>query len=163
MASKSRMPTNTTARHRLNKWGLIFGGWTFLALLFSAPQMIQALRENRVAEGWNVVVAELIFSYLWLALTPLAIWLSQSFRIEGGQRVQRLAIHFLASVVFLLIHIALYTAASTPFGWYSHLTPFWNRYLLLVLTFTPVNVMFYWGVVVIDHALNYYQKLQSVS
>ena len=161
MASKSPMPTNTTGRHSLRKWGLILGCWTFLAFLFSGPPMIQAVRENRVAEGWTVVFGELIFSYLWLALTPLVIWLSRSFRIEGGQRFKRLIIHFLLSVVFLLIQVALYTAASTPFGWYSYLTPFWNRYLVLILTFTPMNVMFYWGVVVIDHALNYYRKLQE--
>ena len=155
------MPTNTTSRQTFSKWGLIFGGWTFLALLFSGPQMIQALRENRVADGWIIVAGELIFSYLWLALTPLAIWLSRTFRIEGGQRFQRVTIHFLASVIFLLIHVLLFTVASTPLGWYTQISPFWNRYLLMVLTFTPTNVMFYWGVVVIDHALNYYQKLQE--
>ena len=104
------MPTNTTTRHGLSKWGLIFGCWTFLALLFSGPQVIQAARENRTTEGWKSVVGELIFSYLWLALTPLAIWLSRSFRIEGGQRFQRLTIHFLASVIFLLVHVAFLNA-----------------------------------------------------
>src|SRR4030095_6178251 len=98
------MPTNPTRRQTLSKWALIFGCWTFLAVLFSAPQMIQAVRQNRVAEGGNIVLRELIFIYLWLGLTPLVIWLSRSFRIEGPQRFQRLAIHFLASVVFLLIH-----------------------------------------------------------
>lgn len=123
--------------------------------------MIQAVRENRVAEGWIVVGGELIFSYLWLALTPFVIRLSRSFRIEGGQRLQRLTIHFLASVVFVLIHVFFFAIASSPLGWYVQVTPFWNRYLLLVLTFTPTNVMFYWGVVVIEHALDYYQKLQE--
>ena len=155
------MPTNTTRRQALSKWALIFGCWTFLAVLFSGPQMIQAVRQNRVAEGWSIVAGELIFCYLWLALTPLVIWLSRTFRIEGPQRFQRLTIHFLASVFFLLIHVVLYTVVAIPAGWYSQLTPFWNRYLVLILTFTPTNILFYWGVVVIDHALNYYQKLQE--
>lgn len=64
------MPTNTTRHQALSKWALIFGCWTFLALLFSGPQMIQAIGENRVAEGWIIVGGELIVSYLWLALTP---------------------------------------------------------------------------------------------
>jgi len=155
------MATNTTQRHALSKWSLIFACWTFLALLFSGPQMIQAIRLNRVAEGWRVVAGELIFSYLWLAFTPFAIWLSRSFRIEGGQRFKSLAIHFLASLVFLLVHILLFTVISIPFGWYSQLTPFSNRYLLLILNFTPSNVMFYWGIVVIEHAIDYYRKLQD--
>jgi len=123
--------------------------------------MIQAVRLNRVSEGWSFVAGELVFSYLWVGLTPLAIWLSQSFRIEEGQRLQRLTIHFLASLVFLLFHVFLFTVVSTPFRWYAHITPFWNRYLLLILMFTPTNVMFYWGVVIIEHALDYYQKLQE--
>ena len=155
------MPTNTTRRQALSKWALICACWTFLALLFSGPQMIQAVRLNRVAEGWNSVLGELIFSYLWLALTPLAIWLSKSFRIEGGQRFKRLTIHFLACVVFVLIHILLFTIISIPFGLYPQLTPFSNRYFLLILNFTPANVMFYWGIVVIEHALDYYHKLQE--
>jgi sensor histidine kinase YesM len=123
--------------------------------------MIQAVRLNRAADGWDSVFGELIFSYLWFALTPLVIWLSRSFRIESGQRFKTLAVHFLASVVFLLIQVLLFTVISTPFGWYAHLTPFWTRYFLLILNFTPSDVMFYWGIVVIEHALDYYQKLQE--
>ena len=155
------MSTNTTTRHALSKWALIFACWTFLAFLFSGPQIIQAFRLNRTAEGWDSVIGELIFSYLWLGLTPLAIWLSRSFRIEGGQRFKSLAIHVLACVIFLLSQVLLFTVITIPFGWYSHLTPFWNRYFLLILNFTPSNVMFYWGVIVIEHAVDYYQKLRE--
>jgi two-component system, LytTR family, sensor kinase len=155
------MPTTTTRRHTLSKWALISACWTFLALLFSGPQLIQAIRLNRTAEGWKTVLGELIFSYLWLALTPLVIWLSRSFRIEEGQRFGSVTIHILASVGFLLFQVLLFTVISIPFGWYSDITPFWNRYFLLILNFTPSDVMFYWGIVVIEHALNYHSKLQE--
>src|SRR4051794_24089534 len=155
------MSTTTTKHQTLSKWALIFACWTFLAFLFSGPQMIQAIRLNRTAEGWQSVIGELIFSYLWLALTPVAIWLSKSFRIEGGQRFKSLSVHFVACVVLLLIDVLLFTIISIPFGWYANLNPFWNRYFLLILNFTPSNVMFYWGIVVIEHALDYYRKLQE--
>jgi two-component system LytT family sensor kinase len=155
------MLTNSTTRQTLNKWALIFGCWTFLALLFSGPQLIQAVRLRRVSDGWDTVLGELVFAYLWLALTPLAIWLSKSFRIEGGQRFKSLTIHFLACVVFLLLQVLLFTVVSIPFGWYLQIRPFWTRYFLLILNFTPSNVMFYWGVIGIEHARDYYQKLQE--
>src|SRR5690349_1875767 len=155
------MPTTATTRQTLNKWALIFVCWTLLAFLFSGPQMIQALRVNRASEGWQSVLGELIFSYLWLALTPLVIRLSKSFRIEGGQRFKSLTVHFLASIVLLLVDVLLFTIIAIPFGWYSHLNPFWNRYFLMILNFTPSDVMFYWGIVVIEHALDYYRKLQD--
>src|SRR5690349_20129782 len=131
------MTTATSRRQTLSKWVLICGCWTFLAFLFSGPQMIQAIRTNRTADGWDSVVGELIFAYLWVSLTPLAIWLSRSFRIEGGQRFKSLSILTLASVIFLLFHVRVFTMIAIPFGWYSQLTPFWNRYLVLILTFTP--------------------------
>jgi two-component system LytT family sensor kinase len=155
------MPTDKTRRQALNKWALIFACWTFLAFLFSGPQMIQAVRLHRTSQGWDSVIGELLFSYLWLALTPLVIWLSRSFRIEGGQRFKSLAVHFMASVVLLLVDVLLFTVISIPFGWYANLTPFSNRYFLLILNFTPSNVMFYWGIVVVEHALDYYRKLQE--
>ena len=155
------MPTTTTRRQTLSKWALIFACWTFLAFLFSGPQVVQAVRLNRAADGWDSVIGELIFSYLWLALTPFAIWLSRSFRIEGGQRFKSLTIHFVACVVFLLLQVLLFTVIAIPFGWYAHLNPFWTRYFLMVLNFTPSDVMFYWGIVVIEHALDYYRKLQE--
>jgi len=158
---QSPMTTTPTRRQTLSKWALICGCWTFLAFLFSGPQMIQAIRLNRTADGWDSVIGELIFAYLWVGLTPLAIWLSRSFRIEGGQRFKSLAIHILASVIFLLVHVLVFTVIAIPFGWYAQLTPFWNRYFVLILTFTPSNIMFYWGVVVIEHALDYYRKLQD--
>src|SRR5689334_5513786 len=158
---QNRMPTTTTKRHTLRKWALIFAGWTFLAFLFSGPQMIQAIRVRRVSDGWDTVLGELVFSYLWLCLTPLAIWVSKSFRIEGGQRFRSLTIHVLACVVFLLLQILLFTIVAIPFGWYLNIRPFWSRYFLLILNFTPSNVMFYSGIIVIEHALDYYRKLQE--
>ena len=155
------MQTITTEQHTLRKWALIFAGWTFLAFLFSGPQMIQAFRLRRVSDGWDTVLGELVFSYLWLCLTPFVIWLSRSFRIEGGQRFKSLTIHFLACIVLLLLQVLLFTLISIPFGWYLQVRPFWSRYFLLILNFTPSNVMFYWGVIVIEHALDYYRKLQE--
>lgn len=123
--------------------------------------MLQAFRLHRVSDGWDTVLGELIFSYIWLCLTPLAIGLSKSFRIEGGQRFKSLTVHFLACIVFLLFQVLLFTIVSIPFGWYLQIRPFWSRYFLLVLNFTPSNVMFYWGIIVIEHALDYYRKLQD--
>ena len=154
------MSMKTTRRQVLIKWGLIFGVWTLLALLFSGPSFIRAVTEHRVATAWRSLFAELIFSYFWFALTPPALWLTRVFRIERGKWFLRLAIHCLMSLGFSLVHSALFALVSNPFGWYSQLAP-WDRYLFLVLTFTPVNVVFYWGIVVVHHAVDYYKKFQD--
>jgi len=81
------MPTTSTRRKALTKWALIFACWTFLAFLFSGPQMIQAIRVHRTSAGWDSVIGELLFSYLWFALTPLVIWLSSKREAPRGKPV----------------------------------------------------------------------------
>src|SRR6185503_1544501 len=104
-------------RQRL-KWGLIFAGWTALALLFSTPDFIRAVRANQISAAWPIVVAELVFSYLWMALTPFVVRWSRFFRIEGGKKLRNFAIHLVTSGVLSLVHSALFSLLSIPFGWY---------------------------------------------
>lgn len=148
-------------RRALLKWGLIFAGWTALALLFSAPDFIQAVRANQTSAGWSVVVAELVYSYLWLGLTPFVAWWGRIFRIQGEHKLRSLAIHLVTSGALLFVHSALFFLASIPLGWYSKIGSFRDRYIFLILAFAPINVIFYWGIVVIDHAIDYYRKYQE--
>jgi hypothetical protein len=60
------MPIESHTQRARLKWGLIFAGWTALALLFSSPDFIRAVRANRISAAWSIVVAELVYSYLWV-------------------------------------------------------------------------------------------------
>jgi sensor histidine kinase YesM len=149
-------------RHQtLLRWGLIFAGWTGLAFLFSSPDFIQAVLTNQISAVWSTVVVELTYSYLWLALTPLVVWWGRVFRIKGEKKLFTLAIHLVASVLFLFVHSGLFLLVSIPFGWYSEITSISTRYTFVILAFAPVSVMFYWGIVIVDHAIDYYRRYQE--
>ena len=149
-------------RHRtLLTWGLIFASWTGLALLFSSPDIIRAVRANNLSAVWSTLVAELIYSYLWLGLTPFVVWWGRTFRIRGQKKLRTLAIHLVASVVLLFVHSALFLLVSIPFGWYSKISSLPNQYTFVILAFAPINVMFYWGIVIVDHAIDYYRRYQE--
>src|ERR1043165_5284383 len=149
-------------RHRSRlKWGLIFAGWTGLALLFSTPDFIRAVRANRITLVWPIVLAELVFSYLWMALTPFVILWSRVFRFEGRKKLRNFAIHLVTSGVLLLVHSALFSLISIPFGWYPETGSLPHRYGVLILAFAPINVVFYWGIVIVEHAIDYYRKYQE--
>jgi two-component system, LytTR family, sensor kinase len=149
-------------RHQtLLRWGLIFAGWTGLAFLFSTPNFIQAVRTNQISAVWSTVVLELIYSYLWLALTPLVVWWGRVFRIEGEKKLFTLTIHLVTSVLFLFVHSGLFLLVSIPFGWHAEITSTSTRYTFVILAFAPVNVVFYWGIVIVDHAIDYYRRYQE--
>ncbi len=155
------MPSEWNRHRTLLKWGLIFAGWTGLALLFSGPDFIRAVRANRISAGWSIVVAELVYSYLWLALTPFVVWWDRDFRIEGKKKLRALAIHLVTSGALLFVHSALFFLISIPIGWNPEIGSFPDRYIFLILAFAPVNVMFYWGIVIVDHAIDYHRKYQE--
>src|SRR4029079_813685 len=127
------MPIESHPNRTRLKWGLILAGWTALALLFSSPDFIRAVRANRISAAWSIVVAELVYSYLWLALTPFVIWWSRVFRIEGGMKFRAWATHMVTSLVLLLFLSALFSLISIPFGWYPEAGSFPNRFSLLLL------------------------------
>lgn len=155
------MPVDEDKQRTLLKWGLIFAGWTALALLFSAPDFIHAVRTDQTSAVWHTVFVELVYSYLWLALTPFVIWWGRIFRIEGEKKLRTLAIHFVTSGVLLFVHSALFFLVSIPFGWDAEINSFGDRYTFVVLAFAPVTVTFYWGIVIVAHAIDYYQRYQE--
>lgn len=153
---------NQNSRRTLLTWVLIFCGWTILALLFSGPSFIQAVRTSQIRAGWFVLGTELTYSYIWLILTPFAIWCGRKFRIEGRERLRNLTLHLLASALLLLVHSALYLVISIPLGGpYSEIVPVSARYFYIVLDSAPVNVVFYWVIIIVHHAVDYYRKYQE--
>src|ERR1044072_221852 len=155
------MPIESHRQRTRLKWGLIFAGWPGRALLFSSSDSIQAGRPNRISVAWTIVAAELVYSYLWLALTPFVIWWSRVFRIEGGKKLHTLAIHLVSSGALLLVHSALFSLISIAFGWYPETGSFPDRYIVLLLAFATINVVFYWEIVIVEHAIDYYRKYQE--
>jgi sensor histidine kinase YesM len=155
------MPIESNRHGTLLKWGLIFAGWTGLALLFSGPDFIRAVRANQIAASRAILLAELVFSYLWLALTPFVVWWGRVFRIEGEKKLRTLAIHLVTSGVLLLVHSALFSLISIPLGWYPETGSFPDRYSVLLLAFAPINVVFYWAIITVEHAIDYYRKYQE--
>src|SRR5262245_54026999 len=155
------MPIDWNRHQTLLKWGLVFAAWTGLALLFSGPDFLRAVRTNQISAGWSVVLQELVYSYLWLALTPIVVWWCRVFRIEGDKKLRTLAIHLVTSGVLLFVHSGLQSLVSVALGWYPESGSFFHRYSLVILAFAPINVTFYWGIVIVEHAIDYYRKYQE--
>ena len=107
----------------------------------------------------SLVVLNVAYWYAWAAFTPSIVWLSQRFRFERQGLLRALAVHLPAVLLYSLAHIAamqtaqwwLVTTQGGDFSWWSEA----QRAVLINLDW---EMMTYWAIVGLSHALLYYRE-----
>ena len=97
--------------------------------------------------------------YLWALMTPAIVWLSHHVRFERGRLARAFAVHIPAVVVSALTHIAalqavqwwLAVASGGSFAW-------WSEVQRAVLEYFDWEMITYWAIVGLSHALIYYRE-----
>jgi two-component system LytT family sensor kinase len=149
-------------RTRWTRWGLVLLGWTLLGLIFSSQSYVYyAVRGGDVS--W-VPTLTWVFAdwYTWAALSPLIFWLARRERIERRRWARALAVHLFASVIFSLAHAGLQAAVNQiPLGFGHPPRPFWELFKFLILENYSINLLTYWVLVGISHALEYYRRYKD--
>ena len=100
--------------------------------------------------------------YLWALFAPAVIWLSQHARIERGALRRAAAVHLPAVVAFSCTHVAamqgvhwwIAAASGLPFDW-------WTQVRQLAVLYLDWEMMTYWAIVGLTHALLYYRESQA--
>lgn len=144
-----------TKRH----WKLacvIVGCWTFLALLFTPQTYIASLRSPTPPTWGQALIASLTLFYVWAALTPLVLWLGRRFPFER-RVVRNVVIHLLLCGPVALLHIWLFQNVNALLRANQPQPPLWARLVGLGAT----NIMVYWAIVAVSHAINYFRKYQE--
>ena len=144
-----------TKRH----WKLacvILGCWTFLALLFT-PQTYLASQRSPNPPTWaQALLASLTLFYVWAALTPLVLWLGRRLPFER-HALRNVVMHLLLCGPVSLLHIWLFQNVNVLLRGNQPQPPFWARLIGLGAT----NIMVYWAIVAVSHAINYFRKYQE--
>lgn len=141
-------------------WPLVLLVATLLAFVSSmlAWQLTMALERTGMYFRWLVVLNG-AYWYSWALFTPAICWLSQRFRFERQGLGRALAVHLPAVVFFCLAHILimqaaqwwLVTSTGGVFRWWSGL----QRAALVNFDW---EMMTYWTIVGLSHALLYYRE-----
>jgi signal transduction histidine kinase len=141
-------------------WPLVLLVATLLGFVSSmlAWQLTVALDRTGTYLRW-LIVLNYAYWYTWAAFTPSIVWLSQRFRFERQGLLRALAVHLPAVLIFSLAHIAamqaaqwwLVTSEGGVFSWWSEA----QRAALLNLDW---EMMTYWAIVGLSHALLYYRE-----
>ena len=88
-------------RTRLVKWLAIWGVWTLFGLFFTTQLALQSQLWKTPVPFWRILSWQLVSGYIWFALSPLILFLTNRFPFEAGRW-----------------KISLFQ--STPAGWHQH-------------------------------------------
>ena len=141
-------------------WPLVLLVATVLGIVSTtlAWQLTMSLERTATYFRW-LVVLNCAYWYTWAGFTPSIVWLSQRFRFERQGLIRALAVHLPAVVVFSLAHIGVMQGAQ----WWlvtseGGVYPWWPQAQRAALLNLDWEMMTYWAIVGLSHALLYYRE-----
>jgi signal transduction histidine kinase len=158
----ARMPARTFIQKPTIKWSMVFLFWTLLGLSFAGQLYLFSLKTGRPVSWGEAVGSSLSDWYVWAVLSLPIIELARRFRFDSPQWGRSLAIHLVASCVFSLLYMVLRAAL----GWIQNRwggvpVTFSETFNLLVIKAFRFNLLIYWVIVSVGHALAYYRQYQE--
>jgi two-component system, LytTR family, sensor kinase len=147
-------------------YGLRWPAIVLVATLLGAVSSLMAWnftrampRSEAAGSPWLLVVLNFTYWYIWALFAPSVIWLSQRFRFERQGLLRALAVHLPSVVLFSLAHIALlqgmYWWLAITGGWEFD---WWAEVSRGALLNFDWEMMTYWVIVGISHAVLYYRE-----
>ena len=152
------------ARARFNqtwwKWSLIAAGWTLFGVFFASELVV-----NRAYDGWPLKIGAalamwLICSYLWLAATPLILYLAHRFPLERRVWLKNSLIHLAIGSVLSIVLLSIYVVIASWVGLIPP-RPFTELLRRQIVGSGHAEILTYLSVVGLTHALDYYRKYRE--
>lgn len=148
---------------RVAKWAAIWVVWTLVGLFFASQFALQnRLSENPVS-FWRILSWQLFSGYIWFALSPLILWLSNRFTFDNGRWRTAVPIHIAASVLIALVQLAIDAFVLPKLGYLRRFptTSFFETYKIFLLVNLHLSIAIYWGVLSIHQSIKYYRKYRE--
>ena len=143
-------------------WAYSFAIYTALAVLDVTRMYYSALADGSHVRFLDLLSRGLFSFWIYAVLTPPVLWLCWHYPIEKKRFVQRILLHFVASLAFTSIHVSL-RIVSYPIrieGRVQPVTPRLWRSTFLYLAFDNI-VNTYAMVALLGHMLLYYRDLRE--
>jgi signal transduction histidine kinase len=142
---------------------LIFGVATALGFFsaFQAFYFVNTFTE-RPTSFYLLLALNLGYWYSWACLAPAILWLSRRFTFDRRRWKIAIPVHVVGVVVATLLHVALTVASRQGIYWaMGEATDGWLLHFqrMVFLNF-DWEMMMYWAIVGLSHALGYYRESQ---
>src|SRR2546423_1146038 len=140
---------------------LLMAAWTIFAVFLSSQMYLAYTRGTAPIRYQRIFLVELIYAYVWAALTPLILWLARRFRIDRGGWLRPLLIHLSASLLIGVATRALHDLMLFLFlaesGWRFSIV----KLLTTVYLMTDYGAMIYWLILLVSYALDYQRRVRE--
>jgi sensor histidine kinase YesM len=159
-SSETESTSQRLLRHRLVRLALIWVVWTLVGLFFSSQIIFSSIYMEKQMPLGNVFFWQMSICYLWALSTPLVLWLARRFRIDRDKWARRLVLHSLIGVALSASMSAIhYPIFRMYFGQPQKITLIEDfQYVVFNL---DRQLCFYWLLVLLSHALNYYRSYRK--
>ncbi|PYI83829.1 MAG: histidine kinase [Verrucomicrobia bacterium] len=144
------------------KWPALLVFWTLIGLAFASQFYVSSAQFGNPVPWKYAVSRSLADWYVFAALSLPAIWIGARFPLVQGFWKRGIVVHFAASAAFSVLWVALRVAVA----WLQSV-PNQDAFAiarafqdLLAKTFL-FNLLVYWVIVTVIHAINYYRKFHE--
>jgi signal transduction histidine kinase len=155
------MKDRVVERRCLLKWSLIAAGWTLFGLFFASEVIISRAYDGRPVKLGETLAAWLICAYLWFGLTPFVLYLARRFPLERRRWLVNLLFHLGASAAFALLQLGAYVLVASAVGLDIGKRPFFEAYRTIFVGDFHFDLLTYWALIGLSHALDYYRKYRE--
>jgi signal transduction histidine kinase len=149
------------------RWLVIFGVWSGIALFFCGQDFMRfALFDDPVQ--WWYLRSEVAYWWLWIPLTPLALFAARRFWITRHDRWRTIAIHCVFALAIGLMHEVLNLGLIALTHDFNFVTPPNDTFGIRELRAVPVRILTgfykYWALIGVYYAFVYARRsrLQQV-
>jgi two-component system LytT family sensor kinase len=144
---------------RLRRWVGIALGCTVAAVLFaSVNYVLMDVLENVKPKPHLLFVWWATRFYLWAALSPAVVGLLRRFPLQPIAAA-RVFVHFIASLVFSLIHMGLHMSLAVVLIGRTTLSGGPSSLVVQFVHSYPLGVLAYWVIIVIVNTTDHYERI----
>jgi two-component system LytT family sensor kinase len=150
-------------RQSINKWLLIFGGWTFAAAFLAGHQSLQSYFSENPVSFVSLLRWQLASSYGWFALMPLILWLTKKFSPEGELFHRNLSILISTGMFIILLQLAINALVLPALGYppYRKFATYTDAFRFMFLTNFPWSLLIYFTILGSIFMTRYYRKARE--
>ena len=130
-------------------------------LFSSVSYTVIVLVEKEPVRPKSMLVWIMVRFYVWAILSPLVVLLARRLPITGRRRARSIVIHFAASILFSLVHVALYLPLYRIIDWPDSASFAGSPRQALGAALSsvfPIGVIVYWLILGAAFALEFYRR-----